>query len=146
VIGTGIVGWENWSEDNKPTRGPMKSKPRIAPNPQKPLLEFTAFVIWNYDLQRTQVWQFKQKRVKKDLEDMEKAKGDLYEYDILITRFGKDKDTKYLLKGLPNSPIPKDAIEFLEIMPVNLCALYVGKEPFVDMDAGKEVISESNVA
>jgi len=146
IIGPGIVGWENWSEDNKPSRFTAQNKPRVAPNPLKPMFEFTALLIWNYDLQRIQIWQFKQKGIKKDLEKMEEMRGDASSYDITITRFGDGKDTRYALKALPVSHMPNEALECLELEPVNLYALYVGKDPFVDMHAGREGLDESAIA
>lgn len=144
VLGTGIVGWTSWSVDNKPTRFTPENKPRVAPNPLKPPVEFTAFVIWNYDLQRNQVWEFSQKRVKAALEKIESDRGPLMDYDLVILRVGMKEDTRYTIRALPSSKTPIQAIQMLEIEPINLYALYEGKDPFLDMEAGKEGLDESS--
>jgi hypothetical protein len=146
IIGPGVVGWENWSEDGRPSRGFLADKPRVGPYPLKPVREFTALLVWNYDLEKIQIWHVTQAKVKKSLEKMEGMKGDATTYDMLITRFGDGKDTAYTLKALPVSHVPNEALECLELEPVNLYALYVGKDPFVDMHAGREGLDESAIA
>lgn len=146
VMSPPIVGWENWSEDNKPTRFYPEKKPRVAPNPLKPLKEFTAMVIWNYELEMIQIWSFSQKNLKNSLRSLSQNKGSPLSYDICVSKHGQDTDTRYILRPLPPGKAPKLAVESLAETPINLYALYEGKDPFVDLYAGKEVSNDSVVA
>jgi hypothetical protein len=146
ILSQPIVGWENWSEDNKPIRFYPDKKPRVAPNPAKPMKEFNAMLIWNYDLGVLQIWSFGQKNLKASLKSLAQNKGSPLLYDIFVSKHGEGKDTRYILRSSSPSKLDKDIAEVYQETPVNLYALYVGKDPFVDLDAGKEVSRESDVA
>jgi hypothetical protein len=146
IMGAPIVGWENWLEDNKPARFRAREKPRVAPNPKKPLKEFSAMVIWNYDIQAIQIWSFSQRHIKSSLESLSKNKGSPLLYDIFVSKHGEEKETRYILRPSQPHKAPDGAREALEAVPINLYALYEGKDPFVDMTAGKEDLNECNVA
>ena len=146
ILSNAIVGWENWSEDNKPIRFYPTAKPRVAPNPKKPLKDFTAAVIWNYDLNVIQVWYFTQKGLKKSLESLAKNKGSPLNYDLFVSRHGEGVDTRYILRASQPHQIEKEIKEAMEITPVNLYALYVSKDPFKDLTAGQEEGNATGVA
>lgn len=143
ILSTPIVGWENWTEDNKPVRFYPQQKPRNLPNPNKPLRDFTAMVIWNYDLGMIQIWSFTQKNLKKSLESLNTNKGSPLNYDIFVSRHGEGTDTRYILRCSTPHQVPKEVKESYEMTPVNLHALYVSKDPFKDLTAGKEEFNDS---
>jgi hypothetical protein len=147
ILTNPIVGWENWSEDNKPTRFFPNKKPRVAPNPLKPWREFTAMMVWNYELGLLQIWSFTQKNLKKSLQSLETNKGSPLNYDLFVSRHGEGTDTRYILR--PSTPHKLEAqIQLaLEETQFNLHALYAGKDPFKDLEAGKEDVYDfSSVA
>lgn len=137
IISTPIVGWENWTEDNKPVRFHPANRPRILPNPLKPLRDFTAMVIWNYDLGMLQIWSFTQKNLKKSLASLAQNKGTPLNYDIYVSRHGEGTDTRYILRPSTPHQIDKEIREVISMTPINLHALYVSKDPFKDLEAGK---------
>jgi len=147
ILSTPIVGWENWSEDNKPVRFHADKKPRVAPNPAKPMKEFTAMLIWNYELGMLQIWSFSQKNLKTSLKSLAQNKGSPLLYDIFVSKHGELKDTRYILRASQPSKLDKEIAEIYQETPVNLHALYVGKDPFVDLEAGKqEQYNDASVA
>jgi len=147
ILSTPVVGWENWSEDNKPVRFYPDKKPRVAPNPAKPMKEFTAMLIWNYELGMLQIWSFSQKNLKTSLKSLAQNKGSPLLYDLFISKHGEGKDTRYILRSVAPSKLDKGIAEIYQETPVNLYALYVGKDPFVDLEAGKkEQFDDSDVA
>lgn len=146
ILSTPIQGWENWSEDNKPVRFYPSQKPRVLPNPKNPLRQFTAMVIWNYDLSMVQVWSFHQAHLKNALMSLDQAKGSPLNYDLFISKNGEGKDARFVMRASKPSKLDSNIQMALELTPVNLYALYVGKDPFKDLDVGKEVPNESSVA
>lgn len=136
ILGAGIVGWEDWTADNKPVRFRPRQKPRTSINPDKPIREFFACCIWNYNIERVQLWYFTQKKVKNSLMNMEKKRGVSTAYDIRIVRSGEDIHTQYVMFANKESDAPLKALESLRMNPINLYALYEGKDPWKDQAAG----------
>jgi len=136
ILGSGIVGWEDWTLENKPVRFRPQKKPRSPINPDKSIREFFACSIWNYSIERVQIWFFTQKRVKTSLMNMEKKRGSAVNYDIRIVRTGEDIHTQYVMFANKESDAPGKAIESLRLNPINLYALYEGKDPWKDQGAG----------
>ncbi len=145
IISQPIVGWENWTEEGKPVRFYPANKPRVLPNPNKPLRDFTAMVIWNYDLGMLQIWSFTQKNLKKSLGSLAQNKGSPFLYDIFVSRHGEGTETRYILRPSTPHKMEKDIAEAIEQTPINLHALYVSKDPFKDLQSGKEE-SDAGVA
>ena len=133
-----LDGWEKWTEDNKPIRCRL-SDPQGASEGFK---QFYTFIVWNYDVKRLQIWIFSQVHVKKALESLYKNKGCPTHYDIVVARSGKGKDTRYVLRAGQPHKLEKAIAEIYEDTPINLDALYVGKEPFRDLEAGKQEESD----
>lgn len=146
ILSNPIVGWENWTEDNKPVRFYPDKRPRVSPNPSKPMKEFTAMLIWNYDLDLLQIWSFSQKNLKTSLKSLAQNKGSPLLYDLHISKHGSGADTRYILRPAAPSKLSKDIAEVYQQTPVNLHALYVGKDPFLDLEVGKEASNASSVA
>lgn len=132
ALSTAITGWEYW-EEMKPKRFRPKAKPKGA----KDLGEFVAFLIWNYELQRVQIWSFKQRTIKSSLEKLISVYGDPMNFDMLLTRMGTEKETRYYLKALPGTKCPKEAQELLEMQPLDLELLYEGKDPWKEAVANE---------
>lgn len=141
LITEGIVGWEDWTSDNRPVRFRPKEKPNDPLISGKPIREFFAVCIWNYEIERVQILSFTQKRVKNSLKKMEAKMGPLTGYDIRIVRNGEKEDTQYVFFACKATKIPEHALQSLELKPINLYALYEGKDPWKDLDAGRSEIN-----
>lgn len=137
ILGNGVYGWEDWTTEMKPVRFRSNDKPIDSINPDKPMKEFLAFIVWNYETETIQILHLTQKKVMKSLKALEEKKGVLTNYDIRIIRSGEGKLSQYtLLPGSANE-IPFDAKEALQFRPVDLEALYEGKDPF---SVGKSIL------
>ena len=137
-----VDGWVTWPEPGKPIRYRMNDKRGGG----KDFKQFYAFIVWNYDINRLQVWEFSQAHVKKSLESLYKNKGCPTSYDLFVSKHGKGTDTRYILRPSTNHKVEKSIEMVFETTPFNLEALYVGKEPFRDLEAGKEVSNDISVA
>ena len=74
--------------------------------------KFWLFQIYNVTESRAQVWEVTRKDIRRVLEEYERNPkwGDLTQYDITVTRTGKDMDTIYSLMPEPPKEPPSDEI------------------------------------
>ena len=79
---------------------------------RKEAKKFWLFQIYNVTESRPQVWEVTRKDIRKILEDFERNPkwGDLTQYDITVTRTGKDMDTTYSLMPEPPKEPPSDEV------------------------------------
>src|ERR1700690_3983338 len=75
LLTAGVYGWEDWTEDHKPVRFKDGEKPSSSVNPEKPMKEFMAFGVWNYETDSIQILSLTQKSVIKSLQALEAKKG-----------------------------------------------------------------------
>lgn len=130
ILTEAAYGWEDWTEENKPIRYRDDEQPAFSINAEKPMKEFMAFCIWNYETEAIQIMHLTQKRVIKALKALEEKKGVLTSFDIRIIKNGEGKHSVYTLLGSNVSDIPDEATDALERRPVNLEALFDSKDPF----------------
>lgn len=143
ILGSAVVGWEYFNQDNKPVRSrePFEEYPSDIKRDGK-VKQFWAFPVWNYQQKRVQVLELTQKTIMvgvKSLVDNPKW-GDPTMYDIAITKVGDGMDTEYSVQGEP--PIGKAEASILALYrakPINLEALFDGKDPF-EAPAGRSDI------
>lgn len=151
ILSRPIVGWEDWDENGKPVRFLPENEPNESIIPGKTVRKFVAMLIWNYELEKVQIWSFTQVRVRNSLKTLDIKKGDPTKYDISVIKIGEGQTTQYILKGLSPSAAPKEASDSLRAKPVNLYALYVGEDPWsysgtMDEFDAQEVSNDSSVA
>ena len=72
--------------------------------------KFWLFQIYNVTEKRAQVWEVTRKDIRRVLEEYERNPkwGDLTQYDITVTRTGKDMDTIYSLMPEPPKASPSE--------------------------------------
>ena len=113
---TFIQGWEAWDQDNKPHREPYElGKPcskqlKDIDRNASPKL-FWMFTVYHVDEERAKVFQVTQRTIKDPILAYSKNPkwGDLTQYDITITRTGKDmNNTKYSLTPDPDKTPPSE--------------------------------------
>lgn len=141
VLGKAILGYEYFTKDNKPVRS--KDAPEEVPADMKDdgkIKHFWAFPVWNYQENRVQVLELTQKSIQnaiKALIDNPKW-GDPYNYDIAVTKTGKNLDTEYNVQGEPPiGPVDKEIKDKYENLDINLSALYSNGDPFGKNKNGK---------
>ena len=138
VLSSAIVGYEYWTEDNKPVRSkevfkgiPEDIRLDKDGNPTK-VKHFWAFIVWNYDSGAIQILEITQATIQgaiKALVDNKKW-GSPKEYDLAITRTGEGFDTEYNVVPNPKEDLSPEIKEFYEAKNINLEALYENGNPF----------------
>jgi hypothetical protein len=122
-----VLGWEGWY-NGKPVRtGPdnkfgytetallEKNKGRDGTEYPK-YKQFAACLVWNYNLNAVQIWEFTQQSITKQIMGLKSNTdwGDITSFDITIERKGKGFDTEYNLTPSPKKDIAEEVKEALE--------------------------------
>jgi hypothetical protein len=134
VLSSAIVGYVYFNKENKPTRSrttfeetpdDIKKDGKVKP--------FWAFTVWNYETKQIQILEVTQKGIMQSIKALvdNKKWGNPKGYDITITRTGEGLDTEYSTMPNPHSEMSDDIKTAFVSKPVNLEALYEGKDPFV---------------
>jgi hypothetical protein len=97
---------------------------------------FWAFVVWNFDTKAVEILEITQTTIQTALEELINSEewGDPLGYSITVNRKGDNLETEYSVVPSPAQPTPTDIIQkFLE-KPINLEALFTGRNPFEGAD------------
>ena len=137
VMSSAIIGWEYWSKDNKPVRQKEKwdeipADIKVDDEGRIQIKHFWSFIIWDYKDSKIKIMTITQQGIMKDIKALidNKKWGSPLNFDITITRTGKDFTTKYSVMPNPASELDDKAKEAFEDKPINLDALYLGLDPF----------------
>lgn len=154
VLSSAIVGYEYWTQDNKPVR--IKEYPKVQPadlrmeddgRPTK-IKHFWAFTVWNYAEEKMQILEVTQATIQKGIMSLvnDEDWGDPKQYDLKITKTGKKLDTDYTIgTGPGKTELPIEiATEFTMNEP-NLNALFSGEDPFAPKNEEEVDLSKINV-
>jgi len=112
ILSEPFMGWEEWIGPGKPLyhRWNGGERPELR-DPENKCTHIWAFVVWNYNMKRIQIWRVPQVSIRDALKafDSDSDLGPLHGYDVKITRKGTlVSDTKYTLKALNQGPVPED--------------------------------------
>jgi hypothetical protein len=131
IISKPIIGYEDW-RDNKPIRYKQEQKPESSFDPKRPIKHFWSFIVWSYKDERIMIYHVTQVSVIKALTDLVRDEdwGSPFNYDIKITKSGKEMQTKYVVTPLPHKICPLYIKEAFEAKPCNLEAMYYNEDPF----------------
>ncbi len=138
IVGTPIAGWEYWV-DKKPVRfSPDQGEPkREEPIDQMNKTKSLWWVyVWDYTQQDLFILSIEQASVKSGLKALfnDPEWGDYEKYDIKINKVGEGKDTKYTVTPCVPKELSPEIRKAVDQHPVRLEALYVGKDPWKDLD------------
>jgi hypothetical protein len=130
ILSKPIVGWLDW-KDKKPYRFHMNAKPE-KPMDKNPIKHFWAFIVWNYNDQAVQILEITQQTIQSAINNLNKDSdwGSPFDYDIKITKKGKDLETKYSVIPGAKKPIEDDVKKAALDKPCYLDALYKGEDPW----------------
>lgn len=137
VLSSAIIGYEYWTNENKPVRSrtPFDETPNIKlgkdGKPQKPK-HFWAFVVWNYQTKNVEILQLTQSSIQGAITNLVKDEdwGNPMKYDIKISRTGQGIETEYAISPKPHKDIDPEIEEAFESKKINLDALYSNDNPF----------------
>ena len=121
ILSKASVGYEYWTEDNKPKRSKTKwaevpSDIKMRDGKATSIKHFWNFLVYNYKLKAVQSLEITQATVMKALTALvENPKwGNPTKYDITITKTGKELLTKYSVVPNPHSEISEEVKEALK--------------------------------
>lgn len=133
IMSAPILGYEYWTEENKPVR--LKEMPEESPEDMKSegkLKHFWAFVVWNYKEKKVQILELTQVSIQGPITDLVTSEdwGDPQGYDLTITKKGQKLDTEYTVQPSPHKATPLEALNAYKEANVDLNALFKGEDPF----------------
>lgn len=136
IMSKPIVGWQDWSTDNKPIRYKMKDKPLKPLDPKKPIQHFWSMIIWDYTDSKIKIIHITQATIRNMIEGLARNEdwGNPSQYDITINKKGKNQQTEYTVTPSPKKPIHIDVLRAFQDTPINLNALLVNGDPFTQLD------------
>lgn len=132
ILSQPIIGWLDWSADNKPIRT-SHSQPKPNPlNPAKPVRHFWAFVVWNYEKSELQILEITQQGIQSQIQTLVRDPdwGAPYAYDLCVTKTGQDKETKYTVNPKPHKPLTPEIEAAVMATPIVLEKLFTNEDPF----------------
>lgn len=137
ILSSAIVGYEYWNIDGKPVRskeGFLEVPQDIRHKDGKPerIKHFWAFVVWNYTTKSVEILEIAQSSIQGAIKNIidDADWGDPKGYDIKINRTGQGIETEYAVSPKPHKEIDPEVLKAYEEKPINLEALYEGKNPF----------------
>jgi len=145
IVSSAITGWEWWVDTDEGGRKPMRVKTRNdVPKTVDKVKHFWAFVVWDYGDKTFKVMEVTQKTIMGSINALvsDEAWGNPQEYDLVITRSGKDLDTVYTVMPNPKSEFKEDTAELANI---RLEALYDGDNPFMDENVDSKEVFDGSV-
>ena len=146
-----IIGQEWWTEEKGARIVHRRHKgERIAPDElgDDPVREFWAMAVLDYKDDKVKILELTQKGVMRTIqnlsrdEDWGNPKG-IKGYDIVITREGEGRETKYDVKPKPHKVLDEGVMKLYQDMHINLEALYAGADPFA---GGEETVDVDEVS
>lgn len=139
ILSKPIVGWLDW-KDKKPYRFHMKNKPE-KPLDKNPIKHFWAFIVWNYNEQAIQILEITQQTIQTSIANLSKDEDwqSPFDYDLKISKKGRDLETKYSVVPLPKKPVTDEIKQAALDKPCYLDALFSGGDPWLVTDQQTEL-------
>jgi len=143
VLSPAIVGYEWWMENSDGQKTPVRVRTeaevpeeiRMTADRRARARHFWAFVVYNNDAKAIQMLVIKQQTIMGAIEALIRNPkwGDPRGYDLLIekARTGtRERDVEYSVLPEPKTPVDEGIAELARQVPVDLEALYEGRDPF----------------
>lgn len=129
ILSQPILWRLDWDE-KKPIR--TKDKPETAIDPTRPPKFFWAMVVRSYDNKKIQIWEVTQSSIQRAIEWLvaDADFGTPLDYDLKITKSGKDLETRYEVKPLSKAPLTEEIAWAFMDAKVDLNKLYSWQDPF----------------
>lgn len=145
ILSKPIIGWQYWTNDNKPVRLPNSQKPIKTPTDiqvrdgKAKINHFWAMVVWNYNKEKLQIFEVIQKTIMEAMRACfdDEDYGDPFQYDFKISKTGEALETKYSVMPTPIKPVPDELKEKMiskGLHKIKLEKLYSGEDPFEDIN------------
>ena len=144
VLSSPIIGWVYWVTGVDGTRKPVRKRQdekivTAEVEDEEQVKHFWAMPVYNYEEEKIQILELTQATIQREIKSLAKDKdwGSPINYDLKVTKTGKDKLTKYTVNPKPAKPINPEIVKEYQAMKINLEALYSGSDPFAKPTNGK---------
>lgn len=152
IVSDAIVGYEYWTNGNKPVR--LRNYPETKPadirtndDGSYTVKHFWAFVVLDRKDAKVKILEITQASIMRNMEDLvlNAEWGDPKQYDITISRTGSGMETRYTVQPSPSKELTKEEKSLVARMEINLNALFDGENPFdrVKVESGEKSSSAS---
>ena len=137
IVSPATVGYEYWTDDNKPVR--LKEYPqtkpadiRLADDSSYSIKHFWAFSVLDRKDEKVKILEITQASIMRNIEDlvMNEEWGDPTKYDITVSRTGSGMETRYTVQPSPHKELNAEEKSLVARMEINLEALFKGDNPF----------------
>lgn len=149
ILSSATIGWEDWDDERSVHRFRMSDRPTksLSSKPDAKIKHFWAFIVWNYAEKSVQICNVTQASIQKALRAIVRNPkwGDPKEYDIVITRSGKDLQTEYAVTPEPKEKLAKEIEEEYKSLSINMDALYEGLDPFNSSPVGNDSVDPDSI-
>lgn len=145
ILCSPVMGWVSWEESKDGTKKPLR---RIMNEPfnlneveyPEKIKHFWAMIVWNYIEEKIQILEIRQKGIQKSIKALaaDEDWGSPLNYDLVITREGKELDTTYTVNPKPAKPLDKKIAKLYQETYCKLPALFYGEDPFTDSDLDRK--------
>ena len=143
ILSSAIVGWEYWTDDEKGNRKPIRvrSQKELPDQYAGEAKHFWAFCIYSRQAEQVQILELTQRTIMTAIERLvaNEKWGDPKEYDLNVSRTGKELDTSYTVMPEPKEEVDEGIVQMYKDMNINLEALYKGDDPFKSEDDVSDV-------
>lgn len=134
ILTSPILGYEWWEQDGetrKPVRVRMDEKIVMTEESEK-AKHFWAMPVYNYNESAIQILEITQTTIQKAIKALAKDKdwGSPVNYDLVVTRSGKELNTEYTVNPKPAKELDKTVADKFKATNIRLEALYEGEDPF----------------
>ncbi len=134
IVSSPITGWIDWNKSwEKPQPVRTKEK-KPALDPKQSPKHFWAMKVWNYEKEQLQIREVTQASIRDQLlaYNNDADWGDPKNYDISVSKTGKDLETKYTVLTTSSGikPLDEAIAEKVKTTKCVLEALFAGEDPF----------------
>ena len=127
ILSPAVIGWEAWIDGAahrvEGSDNPFDEATVDMGDYGKPkVYHFWAFLVWNADLKRVQIWQVSQRSILSGLWNLlqQEEWGDPRNYGIIVTKTVTKKKTEYKVVGVPPKPLTEDVKKALAATSLSL--------------------------
>jgi hypothetical protein len=151
VVSSAVVGYEYWTNGNKPVR--LKNYPetkpadvRLADDNSYVIKHFWAFIVLDRKDAKVKILELTQGSIMRAIEDLvvNEDWGDPKQYDITISRTGSGMETRYTVQPSPHKELTAEEKSLVARMEIDLEKLFDGENPF-ESKAGASPIKTEEV-
>ncbi len=134
ILSQAVTGYSYWNAENKPVRSKHYPSTLVNIRPGDKVKHFWAFVVWNYATSAIEVLEVTQASIRDEIANLEMNEewGEVFNYDITVTKMGQKMDTKYSVQPSPHKAVSEAAKKAYAELKIDLTKLFTGENVFLN--------------